>query len=103
MGLSENGMECNYGDYCPRFYDALKKIDAGQHAEKELDGPPNTLMMIKERLEPEEIRCAYSLRSAHRKQLTIEQPVTSAETPSANVDENENADLKKAAQVFRFM
>jgi hypothetical protein len=35
MGQSETGLKCNYVDFCPRFYDALKRIDEGQRIEEE--------------------------------------------------------------------
>lgn len=106
MGLIENGMECDYVDYCPRFYDALKKIDAALHAEKELKVSRNTPMMTEERLEPENSRSAYGLRSTHRanvsekkdtaaEQLTTQQLVISAETSSAGVSDDENSDFSK--------
>ncbi|KAF2818300.1 hypothetical protein CC86DRAFT_461166 [Ophiobolus disseminans] len=39
MGQSETGLTCDYVNYCPRFYDALKKIEEGQRIEKELGDP----------------------------------------------------------------
>jgi hypothetical protein len=75
-GLLRDGVGGDYQDYCKRFFDALKTIDAGQRADKELaqNGNSNgenarkTPMTVEESQDLDEARNMYSLRSAQRVQ-----------------------------------
>ncbi|KAH7394828.1 hypothetical protein BKA66DRAFT_485959 [Pyrenochaeta sp. MPI-SDFR-AT-0127] len=106
MGLIEHGIECDYINYCPQFHEALKKINAGQDAEKEFEGSRKTPMMTEDSSEPANPRSAYGLRSAHcvnvsaktnmaAESLTTQRLAISGEIPSAGVSEDEGADLNK--------
>ncbi|KAF2829078.1 hypothetical protein CC86DRAFT_345531 [Ophiobolus disseminans] len=85
-GLWVDGIPGDYTDYCSRFYDALRKIQVGQEAEKD---------RLEESPEPVEPRSPYGLRSAQPAEdagspdpateaAVLEQLVTPVETPSTS-------------------
>tara|TARA_R110002003_G_scaffold58_4_gene5172 strand:- start:19845 stop:21467 length:1623 start_codon:yes stop_codon:yes gene_type:complete len=70
-GLLHDGVGGDYNDYCKRFCDALRKIEAGQRSEEEksrqgdyVEGSQETQMTVDESPEPDKPKSVYKLRSA---------------------------------------
>ncbi|KAF3031948.1 hypothetical protein E8E11_002521 [Didymella keratinophila] len=93
MGIMEHEVDYDYVKYCPRLYNALKKIDAEKRAEK-ASGMP----------EPKKPRGAQDRRPGHRGHPGIEagttgrltSPVKSpVKSPSVNMSDDEHSDLDK--------
>ncbi|KAH6612383.1 hypothetical protein C7974DRAFT_322549, partial [Boeremia exigua] len=93
MGKIKHKVDYDYIKYCPRLYNALKKIDAEKRAEKTV-----------EILGPEEPRGAEYQRSGHRGHPGIGAGITSrlitpvkspAESLLVNISNDEHSDLDK--------
>jgi hypothetical protein len=93
MGIIEPEVDYDYVKYCPRLYNALKKIDAEKRAEKESERP-----------EPKKPRGTQDQRSGHRGHPGIEagitrQLVTPAKIPVksrlVSMSDDEHSDLDK--------
>ncbi|KAH7069185.1 hypothetical protein BKA63DRAFT_520775 [Paraphoma chrysanthemicola] len=77
-GVLHDGVGGDYNDYCKRFCDALRRIDAGQRiddAEKNnpgdyAQGSHETPMTVDESSEPEDSRSPYKLRSVPHKEAS---------------------------------
>ncbi|KAH6613016.1 hypothetical protein C7974DRAFT_74881 [Boeremia exigua] len=93
MGKIEHEVDYDYVKYCPRLYNALKKIDAEKCAEKKPEMP-----------EPEERRDAQDQHSSHLGYPGIEAGITRrpitlvrspVESPLVNMSDDERSDLDK--------
>ncbi|KAH7088723.1 hypothetical protein FB567DRAFT_522174 [Paraphoma chrysanthemicola] len=107
-GLLHDGVGGDYNDYCKRFCDALRRIDAGRRiddAEKNdpgdsIEGSQETPMTVDESSEPEDTRSPYKLRSGPHNEASNPlnskadtthpvQLVTPDDTPSTCDDDDE--------------
>lgn len=100
-GLLTDGTGGDFTDYCKRFYDALRKIEAGQEEEAMSGRKRRTsaaAATVEESPDPDEPKSMYPLRSGrlhHGPEPQQDQLATPVETPLSADDGDDNPDYIK--------